>query len=140
MYSYGIMIILSTLTLLSKILTLYSRKMEAIPVFTNSKGESLPLTQITEKNIVSVNIAYLTESGTEKEMKIANKQISIHCLLKGTMIAIGLPSRLEEFEKIEQLDHDENSLYATFFNSGLCQLFFPLEGLKDIDWVNKPSA
>jgi len=110
------------------------------PIFRNSQGETLPLAEIAKKNIVSVKIAYFSEKGAEKELEIANKQLSLHRLLKGATIAIGLPSKEEEYEKIEQLDHDENSLCARFLNSGLCQLFFPLEGLKDIDWVNKLSA
>lgn len=105
-------------------------------LFTNSLGEVLPLAKIAEKKIVSVKIAYFSESGIEQEMEIVNKQLSIRCLMRGATIAIGLPSEEKEYEQIERLDHDENSLCARFLNSGLCQLFFPLSGLKKIEWTS----
>ncbi len=105
-------------------------------LFMNSKGEALPLARIAEKNIVSVKIAYFSESGTAKEMEIAKEKLSLRCLLKGDTIVIGFPSKAEEYEKIEQLDHDENSLCARFLNSGFCQLFLPLTGLKNMEWTS----
>ncbi|MFA6194697.1 MAG: hypothetical protein WC719_03065 [Patescibacteria group bacterium] len=106
------------------------------PVFRNSQGETLPLAEIAKKNIVSVKIAYFSEKGIAQEMEIANKQLSLRCLLKGATIVIGLPSEIKEYERIEQSDHDENSLCARFLSSGLCQLFLPLTGLKKIEWTS----
>lgn len=121
------------------------------PTFTNSKGECLPLPEISRKNVKSITIIYLSaekrreqigilgffgffsDVQEKKEVVIADGRILLYFF--GNQTATIYFSSPEEYQKIE--DYDENSLWKEPVRSAsnLFQINFPKSSLKEIDWV-----
>lgn len=121
------------------------------PEFTNSKGEHLPLPEVTKKKIISVTITclsakkrreqvgilgalgFFSDVQDKKDLVIDNGRIHLHFF--GGETATIYFSSPEEYQKIE--GYDQNSLWKSSVKSAsdLFQINFPKSNLKEIDWV-----
>jgi hypothetical protein len=118
----------------------------ATPCFTNSKGETLSLTEILLKKIVSVTIAYLScpqkkswkvkpETSLEREITISDPYGIELIFAEGIPSTVIKFSKKEEFDKIE--DYDETTLFKRYEMDILDRRYhvsFHIDNLRAIEW------
>jgi len=121
--------------------------------FTNNRGESLRFIEIITKDIISVEIACLSEAKreqvgfrgrlgfytniqNEKKVIITGDKISLKPIWP--LSAVIYFSSREDFERIKKERYDRNTLYQPheqdFHNFDQPTLYFPLGNIVKIDW------
>ncbi len=131
-----------------------------ILVFKNNENKSIPLTEIVKKNIISVKISYLSEKKRvkadgfigrigfkkniqeERELIINDPRGITFDFTSGIeSAAIIFFSEKKEFEKLADYDFDYETILKreVITLSKRYQIIFPINNLKEIDWIdNEP--
>ena len=123
------------------------------PTFTNSKGETLPLSQIT--NITSITVSYYSKEKKvkadgikgmlgfkkrvqeEKELTVNDKSIFCYFTHGIDCVTIRFSSK-QEFEKLGE-DYDENTIFKRYVMTIVhpYQLNFHVNNIKKMEWTEK---
>lgn len=128
------------------------------PKFTNSKGETRPLSEITQQEITSITIAYSSKEKKvkadgikgllgfkktvqeEKELTVNDKGISCYFTHGIELVSIRFSSK-QEFEKLSD-NYDENTIFKRYVMTLVqpYQFNFHIGNIKKIEWAEKVSV